>query len=134
VALARLARRAAFFFLDTHVAPDGKSIYTAEELSERRLFEARREELSRRWFRAAGAMCSTSQWSRSRNEPLVLARRAARFIRALYHAGFTRSTSCSMFDIDGGFELRAQYSRLYLSLSGSGEYHQPRAREFQTSA
>jgi SAM-dependent methyltransferase len=113
--LARLVAPGGFLFLDTHIAPDGQSIYTADELSEAATFEHGGRSYHGRWFvEPREGSILDAQWSATSNDRSFWPDRRS-LIRALYHAGFHAIHELfGMFDIDGEFELREQYSRLYL--------------------
>jgi len=111
--LARLVSPKGFLFLDTHVAPDaaalGKSIYK-DRLSDEVSLE---KGYSGRWFVEPHDTVLDAQWSAISNERSFWPDRRS-LIRGLYHAGFRAIHELfGMFDIDGEFDLRDQYSRLY---------------------
>jgi SAM-dependent methyltransferase len=107
-------------FLDTHVAPDPEaSRYGTYEsaLSAEETVVHRGRHYDGRWFhepRATGSVLD-EMWSAVSNERSFWPTRQS-LIRGLYHAGFEAIHDLfGIFDIEGEFALRTQFSRLYLA-------------------
>ena len=106
-------------FLDTHVAPDpyAARFGTHEaSLSEPVTFTENGHEYDGRWWtEPAEGDLRERMWSAISNaRSLWLSRRS--LIRALVHSGFDEIHELfGMYDIDTEFELRDQFSRLYLA-------------------
>jgi SAM-dependent methyltransferase len=106
-------------FLDTHIAPDaerrGQGMHAAG-LSEPVTVEVGSHIYEGAWWsEPQEGDLRERMWSATSNErSLWLTRRS--LIRALYHSGFHAVQELfGMFDIDAEFDLRDQYSRLYLA-------------------
>lgn len=104
-------------FVDTHVAPEeGRKFPLYEnQLSEATKVSRHGRSYEGRWFaEPAHGSVLDAQWSAVSNERSFWPTRTS-LIRAIYHAGFHAIHELlGMFDIDGEFGLREQYSRLYL--------------------
>jgi len=111
--LASLVTADGFLFLDTHVA-ERNTIYTGR-LSDEATMAHNDRMYGGRWFaEPRGGTTLDEQWSAVSNERSFWPDRRS-LIRALYHSGFHAVHELfGMFDIDGEFALRDQYSRLYL--------------------
>lgn len=107
--MASLMTPGGFLFLDTHVAAEN-TIYTPRLSAETTIGK-----YIGRWFdEPQGGTTLDEQWSAVSNARSFWPDRRS-LIRALYHAGFHSIHELfGMFDIDGEFALRDQYSRLYL--------------------
>jgi 2-polyprenyl-3-methyl-5-hydroxy-6-metoxy-1,4-benzoquinol methylase len=108
-------------FLDTHVAPDEHAARFgthAHQLSEPATLEHGGTTYDGRWFSEPAPQTGTvldEQWSATSNERSFWPTRRA-LIRGAYHAGFHSVAELfGMFDIDVEFDLRDQFSRLYLA-------------------
>jgi SAM-dependent methyltransferase len=118
--LGELLAPSGLLFLDTHVAPDAEACrYGTYEpaLSAEETVVHRGHEYDGRWFhepRATGSVLD-EMWSAVSNERSFWPTRRS-LIRGLYHAGFEAIHELfGMFEIEGEFSLRDQFSRLYLA-------------------
>jgi len=107
-------------FLDTHVAPDADAERFgthASQLSEPATLTHRGKTYDGRWFSEPAPQTGTvldEQWSATSNERSFWPSRRA-LIRGAYDAGFHSIAELfGMFEIDLEFDLRDQFSRLYL--------------------
>ncbi|HUP45661.1 MAG TPA: class I SAM-dependent methyltransferase [Thermoanaerobaculia bacterium] len=106
-------------FVDTHVAPDEaaqRHATYAGQLSEMVTITAGGQSYDGSWFAepSEGSILDR-QWSAISNPRSFWPTRRS-LIRAAYHAGYHGILELfGMFEIDGEFALRDQYSRLYLA-------------------
>jgi SAM-dependent methyltransferase len=115
--LAALTTDDGLLFVDTHVAPEPDQQFALYEgqLSEQTTLTRNGKTYEGRWFaEPSGGTVLDEQWSAVSNARSFWPTRRS-LIRGLYHAGFHAVHELfGMFDIDGEFELRERYSRLYL--------------------
>lgn len=118
--LRELLAPSGLLFLDTHVAPDpeaSRNCTYEPALSAAETIVHRGRQYDGRWFqepRATGSV-PDEMWSAVSNERSFWPTRRS-LIRGLYHAGFGAIHELfGIFDIEGEFALRDQYSRLYLA-------------------
>lgn len=120
--MARLLNDDGLFFLDTHVAPDERSMRYgthARHLSEETTFEHEGRTYSGRWFAEPHETNLDEQWRAVSNERSFWPDRRS-LIRALYHTGYRSIHELfGVFEIDRELGLKDQFSRLYLACARS---------------
>lgn len=105
-------------FVDTHVSPpelSGERLY-AGQLSAPVTLDDGSHQYDGRWFsEPSGGTLLDQQWSAISNTRSFWPSRRS-LIRGVYHAGFPAILELyGMFEIDGEFALRDQFSRLWLA-------------------
>lgn len=101
-------------FIDTHIAPEDPAAHGgtyAAQLSPATTLHG----YEGRWFTEPSETLLDRQWSAVSNERSFWPTRRS-LIRAIHHAGFPSILELfGMFEIDGEFALRDQYSRVWLA-------------------
>lgn len=112
--LSRLTARGGLLFLDTHVAPKGST--KVAEVGDLTTVEHDGRTYDGRWAHEPREGNVLDQhWSAVSNDRSFWPTRRS-LIRGVYHAGFHSIMELyGMWDIDGEFALRDEFSRLYLA-------------------